>query len=321
MSKVSIEGNASGTGTLTIAAPNTNSNYTLTLPTNSGTIITGSGGVTGVAQGGTGADTLTANNVILGNGTSAVQFVAPGTSGNVLTSNGTTWASSPSSAGLTGPSAQIFTSSGTFTIPSGVANVKVTVVGGGGNGGTRTSNGVGGGGGGGGVAIKWLTGLTGGNDLTVTVGAVAGTSSVASGTETISTISATGGASGGTNVTTGGAGGAGSGGDINISGGAGATGSYSLANALGDTANGGGSSGQRGTANIVSANSGAPLVPGGTCGVGWVGGCGGLGPLAGIQGGGGAATGYGNGGGGAQRTASGTQTGGAGTAGIVIFEW
>jgi hypothetical protein len=46
-----------------------------------------------VANGGTGAVTLTANNVIIGNGTSAVQFVAPGSSGNVLTSNGTTWAS------------------------------------------------------------------------------------------------------------------------------------------------------------------------------------------------------------------------------------
>lgn len=48
-----------------------------------------------VANGGTGATSLTANNVILGNGTSAVQEIAPGTTGNVLTSNGTTWASSP----------------------------------------------------------------------------------------------------------------------------------------------------------------------------------------------------------------------------------
>ena len=46
-----------------------------------------------VANGGTGAATLTANNVILGNGTTAVLFVAPSTSGNVLTSNGTTWTS------------------------------------------------------------------------------------------------------------------------------------------------------------------------------------------------------------------------------------
>ena len=47
-----------------------------------------------VAQGGTGAATLTANNVLLGNGTSAPQVVAPSTNGNVLTSNGTTWVSS-----------------------------------------------------------------------------------------------------------------------------------------------------------------------------------------------------------------------------------
>jgi hypothetical protein len=51
-----------------------------------------------VANGGTGASTLTANNVILGNGTSAVQFVAPSTNGNVLTSNGTSWTSSPAAA-------------------------------------------------------------------------------------------------------------------------------------------------------------------------------------------------------------------------------
>lgn len=50
-------------------------------------------GILPVANGGTGASTLTANNVILGNGTSAVSFVAPGTNGNVLTSNGTTWGS------------------------------------------------------------------------------------------------------------------------------------------------------------------------------------------------------------------------------------
>jgi hypothetical protein len=50
------------------------------------------------AQGGTGLITIPANNVILGNGTSNVAVVAPGTSGNVLTSNGTTWSSSTISA-------------------------------------------------------------------------------------------------------------------------------------------------------------------------------------------------------------------------------
>jgi len=54
-----------------------------------------------VANGGTGANTLTANNVILGNGTSAPLFVAPGSSGNLLTSNGTTWASTaPAPSGV-----------------------------------------------------------------------------------------------------------------------------------------------------------------------------------------------------------------------------
>ena len=51
-------------------------------------------GILPVANGGTGSTSLTANNVLLGNGTSALQVVAPGTNGNVLTSNGTTWVSS-----------------------------------------------------------------------------------------------------------------------------------------------------------------------------------------------------------------------------------
>ena len=55
-------------------------------------------GTLGVDQGGTGLTTLTANNVILGNGTSTPTFVAPSTAGNVLTSNGTTWASTTPAA-------------------------------------------------------------------------------------------------------------------------------------------------------------------------------------------------------------------------------
>lgn len=54
--------------------------------------------ILGVANGGTGLATLTANNVILGNGTSTPAFVAPGSSGNVLTSNGTTWTSAAAGA-------------------------------------------------------------------------------------------------------------------------------------------------------------------------------------------------------------------------------
>jgi hypothetical protein len=43
MSKVKIEGNASGTGTLTIAAPNTNTDRTLTLPDGAGEILLSDG--------------------------------------------------------------------------------------------------------------------------------------------------------------------------------------------------------------------------------------------------------------------------------------
>lgn len=57
-----------------------------------GTIVSLSAPIT-VAQGGTGATTLAANSVLLGNGTAALQTVAPSTANNVLTSVGGTWAS------------------------------------------------------------------------------------------------------------------------------------------------------------------------------------------------------------------------------------
>lgn len=51
-------------------------------------------GTVSVSNGGTGVSTLTAENVILGDGTNPVKFVAPGASGNLLTSNGSAWVSS-----------------------------------------------------------------------------------------------------------------------------------------------------------------------------------------------------------------------------------
>jgi hypothetical protein len=62
-------------------------------------LSTGVTGTLAVVNGGTGLATLTANNVILGNGTSTPSFVAPGTAGNVLTSNGTTWQSASAGGG------------------------------------------------------------------------------------------------------------------------------------------------------------------------------------------------------------------------------
>jgi hypothetical protein len=95
-------------GTVTVQPQAAAGTYNFNLPTSAGSsgqpLLSGGGGATamsfgtlGVDAGGTGATTLTSNNVILGNGTSAVQFVAPSTSGNVLTSNGTTWISTATS--------------------------------------------------------------------------------------------------------------------------------------------------------------------------------------------------------------------------------
>jgi hypothetical protein len=76
-----------------------------------------------VAQGGIGAATLTANNVLLGNGTSAPQVVAPSTSGNFLRSNGTTWVSEAVATGSVtsvatgnGLSGGTITSTGTLVV-------------------------------------------------------------------------------------------------------------------------------------------------------------------------------------------------------------
>ena len=87
-----------GNITATIVSPLANiTNATIDVFQSANANITG-GNITGitdlaVADGGTGSSSLTANNVLLGNGTSPLQVVAPGTLGNVLVSNGSTWAS------------------------------------------------------------------------------------------------------------------------------------------------------------------------------------------------------------------------------------
>ena len=64
------------------------------------------------AKGGTGRDTLTANNLLVGNGVNAVSLLAPGANGTVLTSNGTSWVASLPSGGssLTGVTSVVNTS-------------------------------------------------------------------------------------------------------------------------------------------------------------------------------------------------------------------
>jgi len=55
-----------------------------------------------VSSGGTGSANLTLGSVVVGNNTGTVTLVSPGTTGNVLVSNGTTWISqAPAASGIT----------------------------------------------------------------------------------------------------------------------------------------------------------------------------------------------------------------------------
>lgn len=89
-----------GTGASTAADARTNLSAAKSGANSDITSLSGLTTALSVAQGGTGATTLTANSVLVGNGTSAVASVAPGTSGNVLRSNGSAWVSSSLKLGL-----------------------------------------------------------------------------------------------------------------------------------------------------------------------------------------------------------------------------
>lgn len=73
-----------------------------------------------VAKGGTGVATIATGNVILGAGTSPVTVVAPGTTGNCLVSNGSTWTSTTCSGGggITAQSIPIVLHTGYHSPPS-----------------------------------------------------------------------------------------------------------------------------------------------------------------------------------------------------------
>ena len=191
-----------------------------------------------------------------------------------------------------------FTAPGTWTKPTGLKAVKVTVVGGGGAGGSApaTPSAVSaiasGGGGGGGTAILYISAPTIPGPVPVTRGAAGGTSSFGA------FASATGGTAGATAGANtfggGGGGGTGSSGDLNIGGGGGG-GGYVGGNtpALGGT---GGSSTLGGGGEAVVRTS-----PGTQNGI--------AGKL------------YGGGGSGAVKLNTGPgSTGGAGAAGVVIVE-
>ncbi len=269
-----------------------------------------------VAGGGTGVTTVPVGSVLQGNGTAPLFLAAPATADFPLTSNGalaqpTFRAINLAGAGLIGvlPAANLppmkmgkdfITASTTYTILA--KNLRVTLVGGGGGGGggnpDATNPGGGGGGGAGSTLIYYLNGLTIGNTLALTVGAAGaaggasaaggngGNTSVASGTQIITTGTAGGGVGGATGI-----------GPGTIAGGAGGTTSGGV---FGETVPLGGAAGALGFS--IPSSVGIPGV-GGVAGAGLVGGF------------------YGNGGqGGIADTATGS-AGLAGNAGCIFIEW
>ena len=271
---------ATGSTTVNVSSSlgsGTHTDWTITI---GGHQTTASASPLGIADGGTGAataaaartalDTLedvftTRGDLLRAGASGAEERVALGAAGTVVRSDGTdaVWGSS----GLA--SVQVFTSNGTWTKPTDVTNVLVTLVGGGGGGGgvsAEASDRAAGGGGAGGAALEFID-VTGTASETATVGAAGAAGAIAGnggtgGTTSLGSLcSATGGAGGtaaGSGITGGGAGGAGSGGDANLVGAAGSPGTISLATT--NCAGGGGGSsylGGGGSGAIHNANGNA----------------------------------------------------------------
>ena len=216
--------------------------------------------------------------VIRGVGPTTGVTVAAGTSA-IVAWNGTDFANAGGS-GIVGQRSTVYTTAGTFTftIPTGVTNIKVTVVGAGGGGSAS-------------LGCSSASGSSG------------GTSSVASGTQTISTISATGGAGGG--FTGASVGGLGSGGDINNRG----FSAYSYSISGGSILSGGVTSASTALSGAGGAGNNYWSGSGGGNAIKW---------LTGLTGGNTLAVTVGAGGAGAN---VGAGAAGSGGAGVVIFEY
>ena len=222
-------------------------------------LTTGVTGTLGVANGGTG-------------------LTAAGTSGNVLTSNGSAWTSAtPASVAGVLLNIQYITATATYTATSGTTFVVVEVVGGGGGGGGGgAKSGAGASGGGGGYGMRKITSAFSGVTATIgaagTAGAV-GANGTAGGTSSFGAlVSCTGGGLGQGSSGSGGAGGTSSSGDLNIGGGGG--------NGGGGGGNGGSSffgGGGVGTSGAALAVALAYGAGGGTGGVNTAGGAGKIG--------------------------------------------
>ncbi len=251
-------------GLITVSAAS--GNVTLTLPANNGangkplryTFIRTDQSANTVTLQRAGSDTLWP-------GTSTSRTIPPMTTLTMIGSGSGVWYASGDPARGT----QVFSSSGTFTVPAGVTQVEVDVWGAGG--GSMASSGAGvftNGGGGGGYSARTINGLVPGAAVTVTIGigGVASSSGVAGGNGGSSSFgsycSATGGQGASTTIGLGASGGIGSGGHLNLAGslGAGAVPTVTAGNG----GNGGGGGGGGGWGGQSVSNGGQP--PGGGAG-------------------------------------------------------
>lgn len=259
-----------------------------------------------MSQKGIDADLINISGTVQGdiyyNNGSAIARLAPGTSGNFLKTQGSGANPIWDAAGGGLQSMQVFTSSGTWTKPSGITKVKVYVTGGGGGGGGGHANwNHGGGGGAGGTAIKWITSGLGSTE-TVTIGnggnggggSVAGQAGQASSFGAFATGNGGGAGPAGQNNPSG-QGGSATGGDINIYGG------------YGHPAGGGAGSNDETSAGVGGGSY-------------WGGGGAAANHADGSTGAGANADAYGAGGGGGDDVAGTSYAGGNGKSGIVVVE-
>jgi hypothetical protein len=126
-------GGGSGVTSVALTAP---AAFTVTGSpvTSTGTLaVTYSGNPIPITSGGTGVSTIPSNAIVVGPatgpGATTVQFVAPGTANNVLTSNGTTWTSTPPTIPTTALAIGTYCFAYATALPSGILYPGDTIAG------------------------------------------------------------------------------------------------------------------------------------------------------------------------------------------------
>jgi len=176
MAKVKIQGHASGTGILTVTAPNTSTDRTITLPDATGTLLNSDGdgssltGIDAATVATTAPGSPSTGDLWFNSDTSEVSDIA---AKSMAVYNGTDWDTMTNAIIATGGTVttdgaykvHTFLSSGTFFIDTDVTCECLIVAGGGGGGGNH-----GGGGGAGGLVYHATKSISAGS-YTITVGA------------------------------------------------------------------------------------------------------------------------------------------------------